>query len=348
MREDSIIGIDLAKNVFHVCVMNGAGRVTARQRLSRRQLFEWVVRHGVGVVAFEACGGAHYWGRRFRDVGYEVRMLPAQFVKPFVKSNKNDEIDAEAICEAASRPQMRTVALRTEEQQDIQNLHRVRERLIKNRTALVNEARGLLLEYGIAIPKSVPKFRSQLPLIIEEYEGSEMWKETFRWLHEEFVEVDRRIAHYDKKLSVWSKQNETTRRLMDIPGVGELTATAVYAAVGNAKEFKNGRQFAAWLGLTPRQHSTGGKTRLGRISKRGDKYIRKLLVLGARSTSMAARARRSKKRVTATDQWFFQVAARRGDNRAVVALANKIARQIWIVLTGEEFKIPEELLPLAA
>jgi transposase len=275
-------------------------------------------------------------------------MLPAQFVKPFVKSNKNDEIDAEAICEAASRPQMRTVAIRSEHQQDIQNLHRVRERLVKSRTALVNEIRGLLLEYGIVIAQGIAKVRRELPSIIEEYNGSAVWKETFLELHAELVSLDERIAHYDKRLCEFAKSNDVTKRLMKIPGVGELSATALYAAVGDAKEFKNGRQFAAWLGLTPRQFSTGGKIKLGRITKRGDKYLRKLLVLGARSQALAAARRRSKNAETTTDRWLFELEQRRGNNRATVALANKTARKIWKVLTGQEFKTPQELLDLAA
>lgn len=348
MSKDSIIGIDLAKNVFHVCIMNGAGRVLRRKRLARQELLNWVVQHGTGAVAFEACGGSHYWGRKFEELGFEVRMLPAQFVKPFVKSNKNDVVDAEAICEAASRPQMRKVALRSEDQQDIQNLHRVRERLTKSRTALVNEIRGLLLEYGIVIPKGINKARALLPEIIESLKSHALRKETFQRLYEELTELDAQIDHYESRLETFCKSNEVTKRLTGVPGVGAVSATAIYAAVGNPKEFKNGRQFAAWVGLTPKQYSTGGKTRLGRISKRGDKYLRKLLVLGARANAIAADRRLKKKTDRATDRWLLQIANRRGGKRAVVALANKMARQIWVVLNGEPFKHHEELFPVAA
>jgi transposase len=329
--------------------MNGSGRVVNRKKLRREELLSWALRQGSRVVAFEACGGSQYWARRFSENGFEVRMIAGQFVKPFVKSNKNDVLDAEAICEAASRPQMRLVGIRTEEQQDLQNLHRIRERLVNNRTALCNEIRGLLLEYGIVVPKGVSKLRKLLPSLIEEYGTvSALWKETFKELYAELTQLDERLEHYDKRIAHWAQSHDVTRRLMEIPGVGELTATAVYASVGNPNDFKNGRQFSAWVGLTPKQYSTGGKTRLGGISKRGDKYLRKLLILGARSSAIAAKRRKTKGEATYTDQWLFQIAHRRGGNRAIVALANKTARQILVVLKGEKFRHPQELLPLAA
>ena len=299
----------------------------------------------------EACGGAHYWARLFESHGYETRIIAAQFVKPFVKSSKNDEIDAEAICEAASRPQMRFVATRSEEQQDIQNLHRIVERLTKQRTGLANEIRGLLLEYGIVIAKGISNVRSQLPTVVE-LDGSEqsaLWSETFNELYLEFKALDSRIAHYEKRIKAIAAGNEICRRLVEIPGVGPRTATAIYAAVGNAKEFKNGRQFAAWLGLVPRQHSTGGKPRLGRITKRGDKYIRKLLVLGARSAAIACARKEAKAMpLNETQRWFRTVVKNAGTNKAIVAMANKTARRIWVVLNGKNFMEPEQLLAMAA
>lgn len=355
MLKSNILGIDLAKNIFHVCEMNAQGRVIRRERLSRDRVSEWVVKHFRGVVAMEACGGSHHWARVFEALGYEVRIIAAQFVRPFVKSNKNDRIDAEAICEAASRPQMRFVATRSEAQQDIQNLHRVRERLVCNRTALANEIRGLLLEYGVVIPKGITHVRNQLHSILETHKDrhSTLWHKTFLDLYREFCEVDGRIEECDSALKAISRTNEACVRLEKIPGVGTITSTAIVAAVGSAKHFKNGREFAAWLGLVPRQHSTGGKSTLGRISKRGDPYIRRLLVVGARSVAIAAEKKRNhkdpgKRVVNRTSQWLFNLADRRGGNRAVVALANKTARRIWVVLRGEDFKQPEELIPLAA
>jgi len=355
MRNHNILGIDLAKNVFHACEMNAQGRVLRRARLSREQLYPWVIKHFKGIVAMEACGGSQYWARRFEAAGYEVRIMAAQFVKPFVKSNKNDTVDAEAICEAASRPQMRFVSTRQEWQQDIQNLHRVRERLVRNRTALANEIRGLLLEYGIVLPKGISHVRQKLHVILEAQrsEHSELWHKTFVELYEEFCEIEKRIEGQEATLTALCRSREDCRRLKEIPGVGELTATAIVAAVGNAKAFRNGREFAACLGLTPKQHSTGGKNTLGRISKCGDPYIRKLLVLGARSSAIAAERKRNhkdphKREVNRTNKWLFEVAARRGGNKAIVALANKTARRIWVVLSGKDFKQPEELFPLAA
>lgn len=355
MKKTNILGIDLAKNIFHLCKMNNSGRVIKRLKATRGNLLQTVINHCDGVVAIEACGGANYWARQFESLGLEVRQMPAQFVKPFVKSNKNDKIDAEAICEAASRPQMRFVTTKTEQQQDIQSLHRIRERLVKQRTALSNEIRGLLLEYGIAIPKGVSQIRRNLHKIIEEnaINHSVLWKATFLNLYEEFVSTDKQIAHYEKMLKTEAQTNETCKRLEEVPGVGMITATAIISSVTNAKDFKNGRQFAAYLGLTPRQNSTGGKARLGGISKRGDGYIRKLLVQGAMSVAIAIERKRthkdeSKRGLNKTQEWFFELTKRRGSKKAVIALANKTARQIWKVLSGENFKTQEELEYVAA
>lgn len=351
MKEANIVGIDLAKEVFHVCVMNSRGRVLRRKKVSRQRLFEYVTVHGEGVVAMESCGGSHYWGRKFESVGFEVRQMAAQFVKPFVKSQKNDSLDAEAICEAASRDQMRFVSTRSEKQQEVQSVHRIRERLVKQRTALSNEIRGFLMEYGIVLPQGIAHVRRRLPSIVESHreEHGAQWAEIFTELYEELCSVDARIQKCECRLRVYSTSDEACKRLMKIDGVGYLTATAVVSAVGNPSDFKNGRDFSAWLGLVPRQTSTGGKVSLGRITKRGDKYIRKLLVQGARANARAMVARRdhsdeTKREFGLTAQWFTTLAQRRGQNRALVALANKTARRIWIVLSGQEFKKPEQLL----
>ncbi len=250
---------------------------------------------------------------------------------------------------------MRFVSTRSAEQQDIQNLHRIRERLVKDRTALANAIRGLLLEYGIVVAKGIGKIRNGLHQIVEEHSGehSPVWKATFLDLHDEFSALDTRIEHYEKQIRATARSNEDCKRLMAVPGVGEITATAIVAAVGDPTDFKNGRDFAVWLGLTPAQYSTGGRCRLGRISKRGDKYLRKLLVQGARACAIAASKKRNHKDpqrrvLNYTEKWLFQLEARRGGHKAVVALANKNARRIWVVLSGAEFKQPEELLPLAA
>lgn len=343
----NIIGIDLAKNIFHLCVMNKQGRVLRRFKATRAKLYERVLQEGTCIVAMEACGGAQYWARRFREAGYEVRIMAAQFVKPFVKTNKNDAIDAEAICEAAFRPQMRFVGIRREDQQDLQNVHRARERLVRSRTALCNEVRGLLLEYGIVVPKGVHQLRKALPLLLEEEKNnrSMLWLQTFSEFLAELHVLDERIEKCENQLSAFCRQDASCKRLLEVPGVGQIIATAIVAAVADPGTFKNGRQFAAWLGLTPRQHSTGGKQNLGRISKRGDKYLRKLLVQGARSVALAAER---KKKTDRHSEWLFAIARRRGSNKAIVALANKTARIIWVLLAkNKEFKQPEAL-PLAA
>ena len=355
MRQGNIIGVDLAKNSFSVCVMNEHGRVIKRYNLVSRKKLLSVLRAHSGVIVMEACGGAHYWARELQLLGRETRIIAGQFVKPFVKSNKNDEIDAEAICEAASRDQMRYVGTKSEEQQDIQGVHRVRERLTKQRTALSNQIRGLLLEYGITIPQGISYVRKRLMSIIEEHEleHSALWKATFLDLYEEFQDIDERLAKIDDRIKALARGNETCQRLMKIPGVAEITATALYAAVGTGEQFKNGRQLAAWLGVTPRQHSTGGKELLLGISKRGNTQLRTLLIQGARSVAIAAERKRDsaephKRSLNRTQRWLFEVGERRGGNRAVVALANKMARICCKVLQGAEYKTQEELIPLAA
>ena len=345
--KSNIIGIDLAKDVFHICVMSKTGKILNRKKVSRNKLVPTVETFDVGVIAMESCSGAHYWSRLFRSLGYETRMIAAQFVKPFLKSNKNDSLDAEAICEAASRAEMRFVPVRSEEQQDLQNLHRIRERLVKNRTGVANEIRGLLLEYGITVSKGINKLRKELVEKIEAHNGSGLWKETFMSLYEELVELDKKIVQKNKQIKQYSEQNETCQRLKAIPGVGVLGATAMYAAVGDAREFKNGRHLAAWVGLVPKQHSTGGKARLGKISKRGNKYLRTLLVLGARSNIIGASSRKKAGKSNVTDLWFEKLIERRGSNRATVALANKMARRIWVVLSGREYRqseVPQAIL----
>jgi len=286
------------------------------------------------VIAMEACGGANYWGREFEKLGHEVKLIAPQLVKPFVKTNKNDFNDAEAICEAASRPSMRFVALKTQEQQDIQALHRVRERAVKNRTAIVNMIRGFLLENGIAIALGVSSVRKHVPEHLEGLALSERMKRVIRRLYEELGEWDKKISEYDLELKQIVGQNEICRRLQKLEGIGPITATALYAALSQAKPLKNGRCFAASLGLVPRQHSSGGKPRLLGISKRGDSYLRSLLVHGARSAIITARKKSDRK-----SRWVTEKVKTRGHNRACVALANKNARIVWALMTkGVEYK----------
>ena len=326
------IGLDIAKSVFHAVCMNGHGKVVRRSKLSRRQVLLYFHQLPKAVIGIEACGGSHYWARELSKIGHEVKLIAPQFVKPYVKSNKNDIADAEAICEAISRPTMRFVSCKSVEQQDIQCLHRVRERLVSSRTALINEIRGLLLEYGIVVKKGAYGFTGELVAILEKATSlTAVGSELFKQLRLELLRLNDEIKSYDHKLKTFSANHPICKRLQTISGVGPLTASAIVSAVGDVSCFKNGRQFAAWLGLVPRQQSTGGKTILRGISKRGDKYIRKLLVHGARAT-----LRWNKNKTDRRSLWINQLIARRGYNRATVALANKNARVIWALLFRNE------------
>ena len=275
-QELSTVAIDLAKKVFHLVGTDTTGNILWRKRLSRNALMPFIAQLPPVLIGMEACGGAHYWARRFREHGHDVKLMAPQFVKAYVKSNKNDTRDAEAIAEAVTRPTMRFVPIKDVEQQDIQALHRIRERLIGERTALVNEVHGLMNEYGIVIPKGVPKFRQAVvdKLESEKDKLTPLSQELFWKLLEEFAALEQQIAFYQEKLESLAKTHPECQRLMSIPGIGPITATALIAAVGDVGVFKNGRQFAAWLGLVPKQHSTGGQTRLLGISKRGDSYLR--------------------------------------------------------------------------
>lgn len=329
------VGIDLAKGVFHVCATGRRGQVVWRRRTTRAGLERLLAQLPPSTVAMESCGGSHYWARRCRAHGHVPRLISGKFVKPFVKSNKNDVIDAEAIAEAAQRATMRFVPVKTTQQQDIQALHRVRERLIRHRTALVNQCRGLLLENGIVVRQGRHHLQRQLPTVLDTVAGelSAPFLALIRGLCEELAGVNERIGGVERTLQEIGRSVEPCARLMSIPGVGYLTATALVAAVGNGADFKNGRHMAAWLGLVPRQVSTGGKPKLLGISKRGDTYLRKLLIHGARSVMI------SRKDLGSPQHWARQVAVRSCSNKAAVALANKNARIAWKLLrSGEAFR----------
>lgn len=284
----------------------------------------------------EACGSAHHWARRFQAMGHTVELIAAQFVKPFVKSQKNDRADAEAIAEAASRPTMRYVPIKTIEQQDVQTLHRVRSLLMRDRIAQGNQIRGLLAEYGVIVPQGSTQVRKLLPAILEDADNdlTVLTRQMFAELYERLVVLDERIAHYDRQIQQLHRASPQSCRLEQVRGVGPLIATALLASIGDAKAFKNGRQFAAWLGLVPRQHSSGGKPRLLGITKRGNTYLRMILVHGARA--VVAQATR---RDDPFSRWIDALRKRRGTNVTVVAVANKTARVIWAMLAkGEDYR----------
>lgn len=328
------VGVDLAKRVFQIHGVDEQERPAVRKTVSRNQLRRFFLNLEPTVVGMEACGSAHYWARELTTMGHQVKLLPPQFVKPYVKSNKNDANDAEAICEAVSRPTMRVVTIKTVEQQAMQSLHRIRSRVVRARTALVNEIRGTLAEFGVVIDTlGVPAVRKALPRIIEDAENGlpGLARELMQGLYEELVAVDDRMAGLDQQLHVHAKQDERVQRLQQIPGIGPVTASAIVASIGDGKQFRSGRDFAAWLGIVPNQHSSGGKDRLGGISKRGDGYLRTLLIHGARSCVTHCESKTDRR-----SQWTNELVKRRNKNIATVAVANKSARAIWAMLTRSE------------
>lgn len=330
------IGVDLAKQVFQVHGVDSHEQVACRKQIKRSGLLDFFRQLEPCRVVMEACGGSHYWAREFRALGHDVRLIAPQFVKPYVKGGKNDANDAEAICEAGSRPTMRYVPIKSEEQQAALSVHRIRSRAIRARTALVNEIRGLLGEFGlIEARKGVAATRALLARTLEESSGlPAAMRELMGELQDELQDKDKRIAMLDRLIQQQARQDERVQRLMQIEGLGPISATAMVAAVGDARQFKSGRQLAAWLGLVPNQHSSGGKERLGSISKRGDTYLRTLLIHGARSVLNA-----SAKKTDPRSIWINEVKCRRNTNIATVALANKNARIIWALLSkGERYK----------
>jgi transposase len=327
----TFVGIDLAKRSFHVYAADEHGQRVFSKKLTRARLPGFIVQLPLCTIAMEACGSAHYWARRFRDAGHEVRLIAPQFVKPFVKSNKNDAADAEAICEAVQRPNMRFVAIKSVEQQDIQAIHRLRSLVVGQRTALINQTRGLLLEYGIEVAQGRPALQRRLPEILEDADNglSERFRAELQGLYEELQHLNERVADYDAQIDQVAKDNAQAQALMQLPGIGAKGATALLAAVGEDPSLlKNGRGMAAWLGLVPRQHSTGGKDRLLGISKRGDVYLRQLLIHGARAV-----LRFAERKDDPLSRWAVALKARRHPNVATVALANKLARIAYAILT---------------
>ena len=326
------VGLDIAKHVFQLHGVDEHGNVVLRRRLRRDEVAPFFANLPACRVGLEACGGAHYWARRLTRLGHTVRLIAPQFVKPYVKSNKNDANDAEAICEAVSRPHMRFVPAKSVEQQDIQCLHRVRSRLVGTRTQLANQVRGLLMEYGIVLPQQIQNLRRGLPAILEaDNELTPFTRRLLASLYDELVELDQKLTAIEEQVRTAYKASESSQRIAEVEGIGPLTATALVAALSDGKAFQNGRQFAAWLGLVPRQHSSGGKPRLFGISKRGDPYLRTLLIHGARSVVYRAAGKSD-----ARSRWIVDKQRRLGTTKACVAVANKNARIVWALIARND------------
>lgn len=329
MNEITLLAIDLAKQVFQLHGVDARGVCVLRRQVRRAQLLRFAAQLPPCTLAMEACGGAHEWGRRFERLGHQVKLIAPQFVKPFVKGNKTDRNDAEAICEAAQRPGMHFVALKTVDQQQVLALHRLRSAAVKNRTALANQLRGLLAEFGLVIPQGLHQLRRELPTLLEDADNSlpPLLREELAVQRQRLRELDAEVQRLTERIEQQARTDPRTQMLMQRRGVGPLIASAFAAELGQPRAFKNGRQVAAWLGLVPRQHSSGGKPILLGISKRGDAYLRTLLIHGARAAMRTAPGHDDP-----ASQWALNVKARRGTHKATVALANKMARQLWAQL----------------
>jgi transposase len=338
------IGIDLGKTVFHLVGVKARGEVVVRKKCSRLQLLRFTSNVPLCLIGMEACAGSHFLGRALREQGHDVRLMPAQYVKPYVKTNKNDYIDAEAIAEAVTRPSMRFVPIKTDEQLDLQSLHRVRERWVVRRTAVINQIRGMLLERGITVRKGRRHIEEALPGILEDPDNklSGALRVLLSELRREMQYLHGQIQESDKLMERIACDLEQCKRLMAIPGIGPTIATATVAAIGNGASFQKGRGFAAWLGVVPGEHSTGGKHNPTATSRRGNRYLRKLYVQGAHAVLQCRNYQ-----VPGLSAWLERLAARKRIQVVAVALANKIARMAWALLCkGEVYRPP--LLTLAA
>ncbi len=331
------IGIDLAKVCFQIHGVDECGKVAVRKQLKRAEMLSYFANLEPCLIGMEACGSGHHWARKFEGYGHTVKLMAPQFVKPYVKTNKNDMADAEAICEAVSRPNMRFVAMKTVEQQAILSVHRARQGFVKARTAQGNQIRGLLSEFGIVIPQGIRSIMKQVPEILEDGENGlpGTMRNLLERLTENLKEMDRQAKELEAQIQLWHRENAASRKLAEIPGLGPITASAIVATVGDAREFRNDRQLAAWMGLVPRQHSSGGKQNLLGISKRGDTYLRTLLIHGARSVIRFAEKKAE------PDSWLRKPMARRNKNVAAVALANKNARIVWALLAKDRMFLPD-------
>ncbi len=336
MNEITTIGLDIAKNVFQVHGVDAEGNVLIRRQLRRSRVLPFFKDLAPCLVGIEACATAHHWARQLIALGHEVKLMPPHYVKPYVKRNKNDAADAAAICEAVTRPSMRFVALKGVEQQSVLMGHRTRELLVRQRTMVVNAMRAHMAEFGIVAPVGVPQVKKLLDIIADGDDARlpALARTCLESLARQFVSLHGEIVAAERRIHAWHRSNEVSRRLETIPGIGPITASALAASVSDPSVFKSGRELAAWIGLVPRQNSTGGKHRLGRISKQGDQYLRWLLVAGAMSV-----IRHAKRRGTSHLPWLADIITRKPTKVAAVALANKNARIVWgVLMSGESYR----------
>jgi transposase len=326
------VGIDLAKAVFQVHGVDERGNAVLRKQLKRKDVLSFFANLQACLIGMEACGSAHWWARKLAELGHTPRLMAPQFVKPYVKTNKSDRNDAEAICEAVARPNMRFVPVKLPEQQAVLALHRARQGFVKARTAQANQIRGLLTEFGIVIPKGIGHIAKRLPEILEEGENGlpGMMRQLLRRLGENLKDMDDHVGEMERQIKLWHRENEQSCKLEAIAGIGPITASAYVASLGDAKSFKNARQVPAWLGMVPRHEGTGGRATLGKISKRGDVYLRTMLIHGARSVIAQI-----ERKPDQADEWLKKLLARRNKNIAAVALAAKNARIAWALLAHE-------------
>jgi transposase len=330
------VGIDLAKNVFQIHAVDERGKTVLRKQLKRAQVAVFFGNLPPCLIGMEACASAHYWGRTLQRFGHTVRLMAPQFVKPYVKTNKNDVADAEAICEAVGRANMRFVPIKNIEQQAILSVHRVRQGFVKARTAQANQIRGLLGEFGLIIPQGISNVAKRVPELLEDASNElpVAFRQLIDHLTQHLKDLDRQVKEFERQIITWHRGSELSQKLEKIPGIGALAASALVASIADARSFDNGRQVSAWLGLVPRQSSSGGKSTLLGMSKRGDAYLRTLLIHGARSAILAAQ-----RKTQNTNVWLANLLTRRHPNIAAVALANKNVRTVWALLAhGREFK----------
>jgi transposase len=327
------IGLDLAKDVFQVCAADASGKILYNKQLRRSQMAEFFTKLPPCLVGAEACGSAHHWARKLRALGHEVKLMPPQYVKPYVKTHKNDAADAAAICEAVTRPTMRFVAIKSEEQQALLALHRVRQSFVKDRNAHSNQIRAELAEFGLIVPKGLSALRKRVPALLEDPLLPATLVPLLQRLLAQVLNLDQQIKELQGDIMLWHRNSELSRRLAQIPGIGPLTASALLCSIGDISCFKTARQLPAWLGLVPRQHSSGGRSTLLGITKRGDCYLRTLLIHGARSAILAAQR---KQQAPEHPTWLHRLLGRAHPNIAAVALANKNARVAWALLARQQ------------